>query len=749
MVHPRFTVKSEGKRKYLIIDYRGTNVLPSLADSQRCMKDVIEILMDIDATNIVLTDVYERVYNEEQTIMLREIAELVKYFYKIGIWSPKYIGDCERDLPRRHEIVVRITQDFLKTDPIKAYLLVIEAIKKEEDRLSYLSGKELECAEKYINTLKTIKKKMEATGLIKRFKEILSKTRELPGGRAIYHTIFEARLKPAFISSKVLYTTPEKIELIDSYTVEDAVVHIYKHPDKIEYLYQIDPPEYNLDPDKYFLMVKTKSIVSKHHPEGIDFRNPEEMRQYMMGIYERTISDLADMYKIQLTKEEKEMLTKIVVRYTIGYGILELLLRDRRLTDVYIDAPLESKPIYVVHSQYGTCETNIILSEQEARSFISRLRALSGRPFDEAHPVLDYDMQDLQVRVAAIGPPLSTDGIAFALRLHKTTPWTLPQFVDVKMIDEKTAGLLSFLIDSQASTLVNGARGSGKTSMLMALMLEINPSLRILVQEDTHEIPVLYMKELGFHIQRLKTQSAIAVARTSAEVPPEEALRTALRLGDSVLIVGEVRSKEALVLYEAMRVGAIGNVVMGTIHGENAYSVWDRIVNDLGVPTTSFKATDIIVTCAPIRFKGSLKRERRLLEITEVTKHWYKDPEQEGGLVNLLEFDVSKDKHVLLETNFKQSELIKRISKRSGLKLQEIVQRINALAESKGFLVEAKKRYNIPQLLEAENTVKAHTKFQLMEEKHRETHGSVDYQELLKEWKKWVVSELVKPLVKK
>ena len=65
-------------------------------------------------------------------------------------------------------------------------------------------------------------------------------------------------------------------------------------------------------------------------------------------------------------------------------------------------------------------------------------------------------------------------------------------------------------------------------------------------------------------------------------------------MGDSA-IIGEVRSKEAKVLYEAMRVGAAGNVVLGTIHADSAYAVWDRVVNDLGVPTTSFKATDLVV----------------------------------------------------------------------------------------------------------------------------------------------------------
>src|SRR3989338_4943501 len=324
------------------------------------------------------------------------------------------------------------------------------------------------------------------------------------------------------------------------------------------------------------------------------------------------------------------------------------------------------------------------------------MRAMSGRPFDEAHPVLDFDLPDLETRVAVLGPPLSPYGVAFAFRLHKTTPWTLPQFIDAKMLSPLAAGLLSFFVDNQATMLVTGSRGSGKTSLMTALMLEIPQSSRILVQEDTLEIPVPYMKDIGFNIQRLKTRSPIGVSMTESEVAPEESLRTALRLGDSALILGEVRSKEAKVLYEAMRVGAAGNIVMGTIHGDSAYSVWDRVVNDLEVPNTSFKATDIVVVARPIRFAGSLERHRRVVQITEVGKHWTEDPEKEHGLLDLMDYDARKDTLELNEANIKKSELFERIMKTSGLSAKQIWANIELKANSKEYLVQLKNKYKLP-----------------------------------------------------
>ncbi len=708
------------------------------------MREVLELVAKTSPDLVVLSDVYEKIYNENQTRMLRQIAELADLFRRERVWAPSRLGtDDPNLLSSRHDLVVMIAQDLLLSDPVNAYLTLVQAVKREKERAKATKDTE------FLKTLLFMLSKFESLDLIKRLKAILLKLKKLPPGRQIYHTLFEVQIKPAFVSSTVFFHTPANIELVDQYKVKDATVNIYKHPEKIQYLYYLNPPEYNLTPEKYFLLTKTREVVASYKPEGLEFMSPVDVRKYFERIYESTITDLAEKNNIQLTGAEKEELARIVTRYTVGYGMMELLLSDRRLTDVYMDAPLGEKPVYVVHSDYGTCQTNVVFTEEEAKGIISRFRAQSGRPFDEAHPVLDLDLHELQTRVAVIGPPLSPDGTAFALRLHKQTPWTLPQFIDVKMMNSFSAGLLSFLVDAQASTLVCGSRGAGKTSLLMSLMLEILPSLRIIVQEDTLEIPVPFMKKLGYNIQRLKTQSAIAVSRTSAEVPPEEALRTALRLGDSVLIIGEVRSKEAKVLYEAMRVGAVGNVVMGTIHGENAYSVWDRIVNDLGVPNTSFKATDVVVTAAPIRFKGSLKRHRRLIEVTEIGKHWYEDPEKEGGFVKLLDYDTEKDTQFFMEENLKKSELFPKIAKMRGLKVKDLIDDINARAFTKQFLVNMKNKYNIPELLEAKYTVPANDKWMLVLESQREELGRVDYESAKKEWQKWVLDTQVRELVER
>ncbi len=743
-----YTTKTKGEDTYLIINCKGeTNC--SIADYPEFMDKCARWSFKHDADLIVIQKTYERTYNKEQTKMIKEIGALADEFEQKKVWAPSRLKSkkCGRSHKPRYNTIVKIARELLTRDPLQAYIQLRKIVKKEKKRLKELDGEQKKCSKAYLKTLNWILKKFSETKIVKELKLLIKEMGEIPRTREPYHSVFEAEIKPGFVSSRVFHRTPEEVELLDSYEVEDASVKIYRNPEKIENLYYIQPPEYDLPPDEYFLLSKTREQVAGYRPEEISFSEPGEAKKYFQRTYSQTIEDLAEENNIDISTSKRDSLAKIVARYTVGFGMMELLLQDRKLTDIYIDSPMGQYPIYLTHQDHGTCQTNVIFTEEEAEGIITRFRSLSGRPFDEAHPILDLSLERLDTRVAAIRKPLAPEGKAIVLRLHKVTPWTLPQYIDVDMVNKTAAGLLSFLIDAQSTTLVTGSRGAGKTSMTQALMLEILPSLRIILQEDTFEMPVDYMKNIGFNIQRLKTRSPIEMAGTEAEVPPEEALRTALRLGSSVLILGEVRSKEAQVLYEAMRVGAAGNVVMGTIHGTGAYSVWDRVVNDLGVPSTSFKATDVVVTCKPVRFKGSLEKQRRLVGITEIGKHWYKDPHREGELIEILDFDAKEDEHYIVEENLDESQLFQKISKDRGITQEQIWNDINARSETKQFLVDMKEKHNIPKLLEGEYTVSANTKWNLITEQQRQEHGSVDYEEAKKEWKEWVKQEQVKGLV--
>ena len=748
---------AEGKKE-MVVNCRNCVYGASVSEYPQCMARTIDKLVEHpDVNSVVFEEFYERLYPEKQTTLLKEIAQVLSRLQSEKVWAPSKIGgeECEKYLPERSDYITNLVHNLLRTDPVAAYFNVSEEIEKERVKMQEAGEDYRKCAIEYMRTLTEIKVLLENTALIKRARQVLAKVHKMPKDRSLYRTLFEGSIKPTFIKTRLDTGAPKGVEVVDSYKLGDSEVEIYKHHEKLEYLYHLYPPEYTLPPDQYFLLNKTKDIVSKQNVNGVEFEDPSETRRYFERVYEGTLSDLAQENDLKLDYKDIQKLAKIVARYTVGFGLLETVLSDKEVTDVYIDAPIGQHQVYLVHGKYGQCQTNIIYTVDEARSIISKFRAISGRPFDESHPILDMDLDVLSSRICVIGKPLSPKGIGMVFRRHKDTPWTLPQFIDVNMIDPMVAGMLSFFIDAQSSTIVTGSRGSGKTSMMNALMLEIPQNLRILTQEDTLELPVTYMKNLGFNIQRLKTRSAIVASQTESEVAPEEALRTALRLGDSVLIVGEVRSKEAKVLYEAMRVGAVGNVVMGTIHGESAYSVWDRIVNDLEVPTTSFKATDIVVVCAPIRFKGSLVRHRRLVELTEVKKHWEHDPQMENGFEDIVKYDAAGDKWEVNKLYVDKqvyeaahdSELFQKIMRFRGITFEGIWDEITIRAKTKGYLVEQSRKLGIKALLESQYTVPIHNKLQLIAEEMREEIGDVEYSKLYDIWKKWVDERYIKPMI--
>ncbi|MFH1107118.1 MAG: ATPase, T2SS/T4P/T4SS family [Candidatus Micrarchaeota archaeon] len=481
-----FAVKTEGGKRQLIINYKGSPYGADLAQYPQCMQDVITRLREVDADEVVLSEYYERIYNADQTKLLKGIADLVTRFESEAVWAPSNLsgGRESKVLASRHDAVMQFLS-LLQSDFFKAYLFLVQEIKQQEARADKMTDAERDDVRIYLKTLEFLREEIERTEVIQRMKKYLLQLSGIPSDRGIYHAFFEAVIKPSFIGSRIFFTGIETLQLADQYDVSGTKVYIYKHPEKVEYLYYINPPEYTLPPEQYFLLEKTKEVVSTHRPASVTFLDMQQARKYFRKIYTATIGDLALHNGIKISAQEKDDLANIVARYTIGYGILEILLSDRQLTDVYLDSPLGEKPIYLVHSKYGQCQTNIIFSEEEAKSTVSRFRALSGRPFDEAHPILDFDLPDLQTRIAAIGKPLAVDGTAFAFRLHKETPWTLAQFLDQGMFSALGAGMLSFFVDAQASSLIVGSRGAGKTSLLQAMMQEIPQNLRIIVQEDS------------------------------------------------------------------------------------------------------------------------------------------------------------------------------------------------------------------------------------------------------------------------
>ena len=308
----------------------------------------------------------------------------------------------------------------------------------------------------------------------------------------------------------------------------------------------------------------------------------------------------------------------IVYRYTVGLGVFDVLLDDPRLEDIYVDAPADRNRVHVTLSGIGggnshlRCRTNLVVERREIMNLICSLKRISGLPYCESNPVLETDMRDGAARATVVGYPLSPNGDAVSIRKHSSDPWTLTRLIANGTIDEYTAGLLSFLVQNRATLLVCGARGAGKSSLLSALMLEFDRSTRVLTIEDTRELPTQQMRSMGYKVQSMVVDDHM---EGDSLTRANEALRVSLRMGESAIVLGEVRGEEVRTLYESMRTGRAGSSIMGTIHGDSAKSVFDRVVHDLGVSPEAFSATDVLVTVGTVTDRQTGAQTRRVNEI--------------------------------------------------------------------------------------------------------------------------------------
>jgi len=403
------------------------------------------------------------------------------------------------------------------------------------------------------------------------------------GTAADYGAALPAHVGSTVAAARIAARPPADARLRDRWTTDTgATVRLYATDAPLD-CYHLTPPEAALDADALATLAAARERLAD--AAGGD-RGPVRAVRAVAG-----------------PDDPAEAITAALAKHTRGHGIFEDVFADGRVTDAFLSAPVTDNPLRVVVDG-ERLRTNVRLPPEGAARLASRLRRASGRGFSRASPTLDATIGagGARVRVAATAPPAS-DGLAFTFRRADDEAWTLPRLVDAGTLTPAAAGLLSTAVRRGAAGLIAGGRGAGKTTTLAGLLWELDPETRLLLVEDTPELPAAGLRDAGRDVQRLAVGDGPALTAT-------EAVRTALRMGDGALVVGEVRGEEAAALYEAMRVGAQRGAVLGTIHGSDGPSVRERVVTDLGVPESAFAATELLVTLA----------DRQVVRISEVRR---------------------------------------------------------------------------------------------------------------------------------
>ena len=248
----------------------------------------------------------------------------------------------------------------------------------------------------------------------------------------------------------------------------------------------------------------------------------------------------------------------------VGAGPLEPLLRLPGVTDVIVNGP---SAVWIDRGA-GLERTDVVFaSEADVRRLAQRLASAAGRRLDDASPCVDARLPS-GARLHCVIPPVSADGTLVSLRVPATAGFSLADLVECGTVDEAGAAMLRRLVDARLSFLVTGGTGSGKTTILSALLGLVPHSARIVIVEDSTELA-------PHHPHAVRLQARTPNVEGAGSITMRDLVRQALRMRPDRLVVGEVRGAEVVDLLAAMNTGHEGGA--GTVHANSAADVPARL----------------------------------------------------------------------------------------------------------------------------------------------------------------------------
>ncbi len=322
------------------------------------------------------------------------------------------------------------------------------------------------------------------------------------------------------------------------------------------------------------------------------------------------LKEVLDEERMRLNAVEQEQLVELLLDDMLGLGPLEPLLADELVTDIMVNGP---KQTYVERG--GKLEmTDVVFRNNEHLLNVSR-RIVSqiGRRVDESTPMVDARLLDGS-RVNIIIPPLAIDGASISIRKFAKKGITLDIMAQQGNISEKMCAVLKVAARSRLNILISGGTGSGKTTLLNALSQMIDQGERIVTIEDAAELQLQQP-----HVVRLETRPANLEGE--GEVTMRDLVKNSLRMRPDRIILGEVRSAEAVDMLQAMNTGHDGS--LGTIHANRPREALTRLENMVGlaginlpskaVRTQIAAAVDMIVQIS--RMRDGMRRITHISEI--------------------------------------------------------------------------------------------------------------------------------------
>jgi len=437
-----------------------------------------------------------------------------------------------------------------------------------------------------------------------------------------------------------------------------ASTHIYWDEKINELVYELEEPKLN-DNEKKALKQLENAMLELININVAVEKSPEAQMEYI----NKTARLLIDELNLDISAETYERIFYYLFRDFIGLNEIDPLLRDYFIEDIECNG-IDS-PIYIVHRVFRNVRTNLIYRDMEKlASFVEKLAQRSGRYVSYAQPLLDSTLPDGSRVNATYTKDITSKGPTFTIRKFTKIPWTPTQLISMNTVSPEMMAYFWMLIENKSSILISGGTASGKTTFLNALAFFIPPEARVVSIEDTREINLPRENWLP------------AVARTSVgagkvgEIDLFALLKSSFRQNPDYLIVGEIRGKEAFVLFQGM---ASGHSSLSTMHADSV----DTLIRRLQTPPINLSPTLVnTLDCVAIAAHAIVRQQetRKLREVVEVV-----NVNKDGTAVINTPFSWDPARDVFLYQ--KSSKVFEKISARRGIPINELNQEFSRRAK--------------------------------------------------------------------
>ncbi len=314
--------------------------------------------------------------------------------------------------------------------------------------------------------------------------------------------------------------------------------------------------------------------------------------------------------KIQLNQVEQRDLVTVLLDDMLGLGPIEPLLADDTVTDLMVNGP---KQVYV--ERRGKLElTDVTFRDNgHVMAIATRIVTAVGRRIDESAPLVDARLADGS-RVNIIAPPLAIDGTSISIRKFSKKGITLDIMAKQQNLSPPMATVLKIAARARLNILISGGTGSGKTTLLNAMSQMIDAGERIVTIEDAAELQLQQP-----HVVRLETRPPNLEGK--GEITMRDLVKNTLRMRPDRIILGEIRSAEALDMLQAMNTGHDGSLC--TIHANRPREALTRLENMVGMAGVNLPAKAVrqqIAAAVHMIVQVSRMRDgvRRITNITEI-----------------------------------------------------------------------------------------------------------------------------------